>query len=120
MKNSLAAFYIAERRGFILGMKINTLSILIHILYPLGIHWLFFRWSNNMITKAEVYKEDLNGKTFYNVCPNIKLGSYYKRTKNRIVCADKDEISEAVWDILHNKVFAQNVVMFFQVKAGMV
>jgi hypothetical protein len=36
------------------------------------------------------------------------------------VCADKDEISEAVWDILHNKVFAQNVVMFFQVKAGMV
>ncbi len=34
----------------------------------------------------------------------IKLGSYYKRTKNRIVCTDKDEVSEAVWDILHNKV----------------
>jgi hypothetical protein len=57
-----------------------------------------------MITKAEVYQEEFNGKTLYNVCPSIKLGGYYKRTKNKIVCTDKDEVSEAVWDILHNKV----------------
>jgi len=57
-----------------------------------------------MITKAEVYQEEQNGKIVYSVFPSIKLGGYYKRTKNRIVCNDKEEVSEAVWDILHNKV----------------
>ncbi len=57
-----------------------------------------------MITKAEVFQEERNGNMVYNVCPSIKLGSYYKRTKNRILCVNKTEVSEAVWDILHNKV----------------
>ncbi len=57
-----------------------------------------------MITKAEVFQEELNGKVVYKVCSSIKLSSYYKRTKNTIMCANKAEISDAVWNALHNKV----------------
>ncbi|MEE9338837.1 MAG: hypothetical protein V3U87_12225 [Methylococcaceae bacterium] len=72
---------------------------------PIDFYWfVFFDWSYNMITKAEVYQEEFSGKTLYTVCPSIKLGSYYKRTKNKIVCTDKDEVSKTVSDVLHNKV----------------
>lgn len=57
-----------------------------------------------MITKAEVFQEELNGETAYIVCPSIQLSGYYKRTKNKIVCTCKNEVCETVWDILHNKV----------------
>ncbi len=57
-----------------------------------------------MITKAEVYQQEVNGEMVYMVCPCIKLSGYYQHTKNKIVCTNKAEVSDAVWRVLNNKV----------------
>ncbi len=69
-----------------------------------------------MITKAEVYQQEVNGEMVYTVCPCIKLSGYYQHTKNKIVCTNKAEVSDAVWRVLNNKVVAMSLL----VKVGMV
>jgi hypothetical protein len=58
-----------------------------------------------METKVEVYHAHEHENGGYWVSVFVNVGHYYKHLKqSKVYCADREAVSEAVWNALNNKV----------------